>query len=71
MDRSLLLKLLSSIDLFSAREVAGRIPLSFAFPTFLEAMTALWTMALDGTLSEAYAETLQPLVVCVAISAVL
>ena len=70
-NRSLLLKLLSAVLLFGAWEVAGRIPVSFAFPTFLESMASLWRMFGDGTMLEAYAETLQPLVVGVAISAVL
>ena len=71
MNRALLLKLLSAAILFGAWEIAGRIPVSFAFPTFLESMAALFRMASDGTLFAAYAETLQPLVVGVAISAVL
>lgn len=69
--RSLALKFLSAAILFGAWEIAGRIPVSFAFPTFLESMAALFRMALDGTLFEAYAETLQPLVVGVIISAFL
>ena len=71
LNRSLLLKLLSAVILFGAWEIAGRIPVSFAFPTFLESMDALIRMTRDGTIFEAYAETLQPLVVGVAISAVL
>ena len=69
--RPLLLKLLSALIFFGAWEIAGRIPVSYAFPTFLESMGALWTMALDGTLWTAYAETLKPLIVGVAISTVL
>lgn len=69
--RALYLKLLSGFLLFGAWEVAGRIPVSFAFPTFLESMTALFRMIGDGTMRAAYAETLRPLVVGVAISAVL
>jgi NitT/TauT family transport system permease protein len=68
-NRSLTLKLVSALILFGAWEVAGRIPVSYAFPTFLDSMTALGAMALDGTLSAAYAETLKPLVVGVVISA--
>ena len=70
-NRSLYLKILSALILFGAWEIAGRIPVSFAFPTFLESMEALFRMAADGTLWAAYAETLQPLVVGVPISAVL
>jgi len=69
--RSLFLKLLSAAILFGGWEIAGRIPVSFAFPTFLESMSALFRMIGDGTMLEAYRETLQPLVVGVAISAVL
>ncbi len=69
--RALLLKFLSAFILFGAWEIAGRIPVSFAFPTFLESMAALLRMAKDGTLIAAYAETLQPLAVGVLISAFL
>ena len=71
LNRSLLLKFLSAAILFGAWEIAGRIPDSFAFPTFFESMGAMFRMIGDGTLFEAYGETLQPLVVGVAISAVL
>lgn len=71
MNRSLLLKLLSAALVFGAWEIAGRIPISYAFPTFLEAMSSLAQMAFDGTLLRAYAETLKPLVLGVGISAVL
>ncbi len=69
--RALMLKIVSALILFGAWEIAGRIPVSYAFPTFLESMAALFRMAVDGTLWAAYGETLQPLVVGVAISAVL
>lgn len=69
--RSVLLKLLSALIVFGVWEIAGRIPVSYAFPTFLESMSALVTLTLDGTMFKAYAETLRPLVVGVAISAVL
>jgi len=69
--RSLWLKILSAVLVFGAWEIAGWVPVSYAFPTFFESMGALWRMTLDGTLFAAYAETLQPLVVGVAISAVL
>jgi NitT/TauT family transport system permease protein len=69
--RSLLLKVLSAALVFGAWEIAGRIPVSYAFPTFLESMQSLLGMTLDGSLFKAYAETLRPLVVGVTISAVL
>ena len=70
-NRSLMLKLLWAAVLFGGWQIAGLIPVSYAFPTFLEAMSALFAMAADGTLWTAYGETLQPLVVGVAFSAVL
>lgn len=57
--------------LFTAWEIAGRVPISFAFPTFFETLSALIEMALDGTLLPAYFITFQPLLLGVAISAVL
>jgi NitT/TauT family transport system permease protein len=69
--RSVLLKILSAVIVFGAWEIAGRIPVSYAFPTFLESMSALVTLTLDGTMFTAYAETLKPLVVGVLISAFL
>ncbi len=54
-----------------AWEIAGRAPVSPAFPTFAETMAALGRMAADGSLAKAYAATLQPLVIGVVISAVL
>jgi NitT/TauT family transport system permease protein len=56
---------------FGAWEIAGRIPVSYAFPTFFESMSALVTLTLDGTIFTAFGETLKPLVVGIAISAVL
>jgi NitT/TauT family transport system permease protein len=70
-NRSLVLKLLSAVIVFGAWEIAGRVPVSYAFPTFLESMHALARMTFDGSLFVAYAETLKPLAVGVAISAVL
>lgn len=66
--RSSMLKLLSAVIIFGSWEIAGRIPVSYAFPTFLDSMLALVTLTLDGTIFTAYAETLRPLVIGVAIS---
>ena len=68
--RALFLKLLSALILFGGWEIAGRVPVSFAFPTFLESMGALAEMTVNGTIFDAYAETLKPLAIGVAISAV-
>ena len=69
--RPLVLKLLSAGIVFGAWEIAGRIPVSFAFPTFIESVAAFWTLLMDGTMFTAYAETLRPLVVGILISAFL
>ncbi len=69
--RSLLLKFLSAFILFGSWEIAGRIPVSFALPTFIETMAAFWVLLVEGTMFVAYAETLKPLVVGVLISAIL
>ncbi len=69
--RPLLLNFLSAFIVFSAWEIAGRIPVSFAFPTFIESMSAFWTLIINGKLFVAYVETLRPLVVGVLISAIL
>ena len=69
--RPLFLKFLSAFLIFGAWEIAGRVPVSFAFPTFLESMNAFWTLTMDGTMFNAYAETLKPLIVGVLISAFL
>jgi len=63
--------LLSAVIVFGSWEIAGRIPVSYAFPTFLESMAALFRLSMDGTLIAAFAETLKPLVVGIAISATL
>ncbi len=68
-NRPLLLKLLSAAIVFGAWEIAGRVPISYAFPTFLESMAALARIAFDGTLLVAYAETLKPLILGVTLSA--
>ena len=69
--RSFLLKCLSALLVFGSWEIAGRVPVSFAFPTFLESMLALWFLIIEGTLFVAYAETLKPLVLGIFISGVL
>jgi ABC-type nitrate/sulfonate/bicarbonate transport system permease component len=55
-------RLLSLAMVFSLWEWAGRVPISPAFPTFLETANALWVLIADGTLVSTYAITLQPLV---------
>jgi sulfonate transport system permease protein len=55
---------------FIVWEIAGRVPISYAFPTFLDTLYAFITMLLDGSLFVAYGSTLQPLIIGIAISAV-
>lgn len=69
MSRSLFLKLLSGLIVFGSWEIAGRIPVSYAFPTFFESMSALAAMSVDGSLLQAYLDTLRPLVIGLLISA--
>jgi sulfonate transport system permease protein len=61
----------SFLLVFAAWEWAGRWPISPAFPSFSQTFLALGRMTLDGSLIRAYASTLQPLVIGVAISAAL
>ncbi len=63
-------RLLSLAVVFCAWEIAGRVPISIAFPTFGETMAALWRMTLDGRMTKAYALTLEPLFIGVGLSAV-
>lgn len=60
-------QLASFVLFFGLWEVAGRWPVSPAFPPFSLTAAALAEMALDGTLAKAYVSTLQPLVIGIAI----
>ena len=62
-------RIVSVIAVFLAWEIAGRIPISVAFPTFSSTMAALYNMTADGSILRAYGQTLQPLAVGVSISA--
>jgi ABC-type nitrate/sulfonate/bicarbonate transport system permease component len=53
-----------------AWEVAGRVPVSIAFPTFLETFRAFVRMMADGSLPAAYLVTLEPLAIGLLISVV-
>jgi ABC-type nitrate/sulfonate/bicarbonate transport system permease component len=59
----------SFLLVFALWEWAGRWPISPAFPPFSRTVAALGRMALDGALARAYAETLRPLLLGVAVSA--
>ena len=63
---------LGSVALFCAAwEVAGRVPINLAFPTFLDTVAAFLGLVADGSLVKAYGNTLLPLVIGVVISGVL
>ena len=63
---------LASVALFcGAWEVAGRIPINLAFPSFSDTMIAFFSLMADGSMVKAYANTLLPLLIGVVISAVL
>lgn len=67
-ERPIVLRLLS-IALFAVIwQIAGLIPVSFAFPTFSDTMVAFVTMIADGSLPTAYVSTLQPLILGVILS---
>jgi ABC-type nitrate/sulfonate/bicarbonate transport system permease component len=70
-EHPLLWRLLSVALFLGAWEIAGRIPINFAFPPFSEVFEAFLRMMADGSMVAAYAETLKPLVIGVVISAVL
>lgn len=66
--RVLCWQLLSIATLFVLWEIGGTIPISIAFPKFSETMVALYQMTADGRMVDAYAETLKPLIIGIAIS---
>ena len=57
------LRLLSILFVLGLWEWGGRVPISLAFPTCTATLQALGAMIADGTLLEAYADTLQPLII--------
>lgn len=67
----LVLRLLSFAAAFALWEYAGRIPLSPAFPTFLETMGGLGAIIADGSLLKAFLITLYPLTIGLAVSVLL
>lgn len=67
--RTTALRLTSLVVLCIVWEIAGRIPVSIAFPPFSEVVAAFAELTLDGRFVKAYASTLQPLVLGVVISA--
>lgn len=70
-DRPAIWPLLSFALFALAWEIAGRIPVSFAFPTFSATMVAFGEMIADGSLPKAYVSTLQPLLLGILLSTAL
>ncbi|MDQ0316855.1 ABC transporter permease [Amorphus orientalis] len=64
-------KVLSFVIFFGIWEIAGRIPVSLAFPPFSEVMLALVRLMASGELFTAYRRTLPPLAIGLAITSVL
>jgi ABC-type nitrate/sulfonate/bicarbonate transport system permease component len=57
------LRALSIVVVLALWEWAGRVPVSIAFPTFTDTVAAFAGMLVDGTFTQAYAETAGPLIV--------
>ncbi|HSS64495.1 MAG TPA: ABC transporter permease subunit [Gammaproteobacteria bacterium] len=68
--RGLAWRLLSIALVCGAWEIAGRVPISLAFPSFFDTAAAFWRMTLDGSLPRAFLITLHPLIIGIAISIV-
>lgn len=60
-------QLLSFLLFFGLWELAGRWPISLAFPPFSNTLVALLRMTADGSLAKAYLSTLQPLIIGIAL----
>ncbi len=65
---SLFLRLLSVAIVVTAWEYAGRVPISPAFPTFIETMQALGELIADGSLAKALWVTFKPLALGLGVS---
>ena len=71
LEKPAVLRLLSVVLFAAIWEIAGRVPVSFAFPTFSDTLVAFVGLIADGSLPKAYLSTLQPLVLGVVLSAFL
>jgi NitT/TauT family transport system permease protein len=56
---------------FGLWELAGRWPISFAFPPFSKTFVALLGMIADGSLIKAYQSTLQPLIIGIVLCSII
>ena len=63
-----LLRIASVVLFAGVWQIAGLIPVSFAFPTFSDTVVAFVEMTADGSLPKAYLSTLQPLLLGVVLS---
>ena len=68
--RTTLLRAASIALVLAVWELGGRIPISLTFPSFTETAGAFGAMLADGTFLRAYSETVGPLLVGVALTAV-
>ena len=64
-------QLISFAFFFGLWELAGRWPISFAFPPFSKTLVALLSMIGDGSLAKAYLSTLQPLIIGIVLSSII
>ena len=67
-ERPIVLRLLSILLFAAIWEIAGRIPVSFAFPTFIDTAVAFFQLIASGELPRAYVSTLQPLILGIVLS---
>lgn len=64
-------RLASCVLVFGLWELAGRVPVSLAFPPFSATVAALGRMIADGSLPRAYLQTVQPLAIGLLVCGVL
>lgn len=67
----LILRAVSFAIALIAWEIAGRWPVSPSFPPFSETAVAFWDLLVDGSLPAAFAVTLTPLTIGLAVSGVI
>jgi NitT/TauT family transport system permease protein len=63
-------RILSIAAVLALWEFAGRLPVSPTFPSFSRTLSALFAMMADGSLFEAYGETLKPMAIGILICGV-
>jgi NitT/TauT family transport system permease protein len=69
--RPAILQVVSILAVVGGWEIAGRVPISPTFPTFIETARAIVAMLADGSLIVALAITLVPLAIGIVLSALL